>query len=57
METSGSIIGSWPCDWVFRVGEIGDIICIISYYFVSDDAIGNVKEKILLLEKDNKAAK
>ena len=53
-ENSGIIALYGPAA---RLGEIGDIICIISYYFVSDDVIGNVKEKILLLGKDNKTTK
>lgn len=37
-----------------RLGEIGDKICIISYALVSDDEIGKMEEKILLVDNNNR---
>ena len=42
---------------IARLGEIGDILCIISYRFVNDDEISKMGEKILLLGKDNRTIK
>jgi len=40
-----------------RLGEIGDVLCIISYRLVSDDEAGKMKEKILLVDKNNKVVR
>ena len=53
-ENSGIIALYGPAA---RLGEIGDILCIISYRLISDDEVGKMKEKILLLSKNNKVLK
>ncbi|MBN1794000.1 MAG: aspartate 1-decarboxylase [Candidatus Omnitrophica bacterium] len=37
-----------------RLGEIGDMICIISYAFMHDDEIGTARRGVLILTRQNK---
>ena len=53
-DNSGTIALYGPAA---RLGEIGDALCIISYRLVSDDEVRTVKEKVLLVGKDNKVMK
>ncbi|MEW6066802.1 MAG: aspartate 1-decarboxylase [Nitrospirota bacterium] len=50
-ENSGIIALYGPAA---RCGMIGDKICIISYILVTEDEIGTFKEKILLLDNNNR---
>lgn len=40
-----------------KLGNIGDEICIISYLLVTDDEIMKMKERIVLVDKNNRAKK
>lgn len=49
-ENSGEIILYGPAA---RCGNAGDKICILSYVSISDDEIGKIKEKVILLDDKN----
>jgi aspartate 1-decarboxylase len=38
-----------------RLGEIGDKICILSYVLISEEEIGKIKQRIVLVDESNKA--
>ncbi len=53
-ENSGRIILYGPAA---RCGEIGDELCIISYVLVTEEEIGKIEQKIIVVDKNNKISK
>lgn len=40
-----------------KCGKAGDKVCIVSYILVSDDEIGKIRQKVLILDKYNRIKK
>ncbi len=53
-ENSGTIALYGPAA---RLGETGDILCIISYVFTGYSEAVKIKQKIVVVDKDNKVAR
>ena len=50
-ENSGIIALYGPAA---RCGNVGDEICIVSYLLITADEIAKIKEKVIILDKNNK---
>ena len=53
-ENSGIIALYGPAA---RLGEIGDIVCIVSYVYADYIDVAKLKEKIVIVNKNNKIAR
>ncbi len=50
-ENSGIIALYGPAA---RCGNVGDEICIVSYLLITADEIGKVKEKVIIMDRNNR---